>query len=618
MTDVPTHEMPIGLGRAKAEMVDFAKGLKMTDGDWGTLTQLFFDNLSTLLGALFAIQNMSNFGVDPDQINQIVWGKIVPGVGLTLIIGNLYYSWQSIRMTNKHGRPYTAQPYGINTPAAFAFVFNIMYPVYFSGSGTPSENFAKAYQVALVSNFITGLISTVLALFGTLILEYVPASALLVPIAGIGFAFLGIEQITNCLSAPIVGYYTIMWCFLGWYSGVRVGFGKYRCPEALQVIIVGIILGWATGLNKSEAVTDAADLVKWWGPAWSGKELFEDFGVVRDYLGIVIPIGISATASTLMCLVSAKNAGDPYPVRETLISDGIGTMIAALFGSPFGTVIYIGHPAHKRSGAGNGYSVANGCIYLFLSWFGILALIQSIVNQATIGPIVLFVGLMINEEALNAMPARHYAAYVIGLFPSIYDWVTNVTNTGPIQDFESGGNINLTGLPQWFGLLAWKRGALLVSFVWVATLVNVIDRKWKKAAVWSTVGAVFALFGIIHVPEAGFESFSSPVWEQCVAYPGNCWEFAEQYMFFVAYLMLTGTFVLIDVARTMGLDDTLLPAIEDDDAVSFGDWFANADKIIEPSTHSPREEIKSMKSMKADTSAKMGDEFVEDNLEEEA
>mmetsp|Transcript_23532 Transcript_23532/g.42434 ORF Transcript_23532/g.42434 Transcript_23532/m.42434 type:complete len:339 (+) Transcript_23532:150-1166(+) len=263
-------------------------------------------------------------------------------------------------------------------------------PVYFSSTGTPAEGFAKAYKVALVANFITGFISTVLALFGTLILEYVPASALLVPIAGIGFAFLGIEQITNCLAAPIVGYYTVIWCFLGWYSGIRVGFGKYRCPEALQVIIVGVILGWATGLNERQTVTDAADLVKWWGPAWSGNELFEDFGLVRDYLGIVIPIGISATASTLMCLVSAKNAGDPYPVRETLITDGIGTMIASLFGSPFGTVIYIGHPAYKRSGAESGYSVANGLIYLVMSWFGILALIQSIVNQATIGPIVLF------------------------------------------------------------------------------------------------------------------------------------------------------------------------------------------------------------------------------------
>ena len=31
----------------------------------------------------------------------------------------------------------------------------------------------------------------------------------------------------------------------------------------VQVIIVGVILGWATGLNKSEDVDAAADLVKW-------------------------------------------------------------------------------------------------------------------------------------------------------------------------------------------------------------------------------------------------------------------------------------------------------------------------------------------------------------------
>ena len=106
---------------------------------------------------------------------------------------------------------------------------------------------------------------------------------------------------------------------------------------------------------------------------WSADELFADFGSIKDFLGLVIPIAISATATTLMCLVSAKNAGDPYPVRETMTADGIGTMIASLFGSPFGTVIYIGHPAYKRSGALVGYSLSNGIVYLFMSWFGILA-----------------------------------------------------------------------------------------------------------------------------------------------------------------------------------------------------------------------------------------------------
>ena len=73
-----------------------------------------------------------------------------------------------------------------------------------------------------------------------------------------------------------------------------------------------------------------------------------------------------------------------------------------------------GHPAHKKSGALTGYSLTNGIIYLFLSWFGVLALMQSIVNQATIGPIVLFVGLAVNQEALEFIPARHYPAYIVG------------------------------------------------------------------------------------------------------------------------------------------------------------------------------------------------------------
>jgi len=51
------------------------------------LTQLFFDNLSTLLGALFAIQNLSAFDAPMEDIENVLWGKIVPGVGLTLVVG---------------------------------------------------------------------------------------------------------------------------------------------------------------------------------------------------------------------------------------------------------------------------------------------------------------------------------------------------------------------------------------------------------------------------------------------------------------------------------------------------------------------------------------------------
>jgi AGZA family xanthine/uracil permease-like MFS transporter len=76
----------------------------MTAGDCGSVCQLFFDNLSTLLGALFALQFLGNtaalgegFAVTQETMSQIVWGQIVPGVGATMVFGNLFYTWQAIR-----------------------------------------------------------------------------------------------------------------------------------------------------------------------------------------------------------------------------------------------------------------------------------------------------------------------------------------------------------------------------------------------------------------------------------------------------------------------------------------------------------------------------------------
>ncbi len=163
----------------------------------------------------------------------------------------------------------------------------------------------------------------------------------------------------------------------------------------------------------------------------------------------------------------------------------------------------------------------------------------------------------------------------------IYDWTVNVSARSPLQDFTKGGaNSQLTGLGQWFGVLAWKRGSLLVSFVWVAMLVMVIDRQWKKATFWSLVGAFFSLFGIIHVPEAGFTSFSQPVWEQCSSFPDMCWAYGEQWMFFVSYLMMGGTFILIELSRATGFDSSLLPPIADTAQEEFSDWFRDAAIII--------------------------------------
>lgn len=570
---MPIHESP--------SMVSY---LSFGAPDWGCMCQLFFDNASTLLGVLAAVFNMTAFGVPIDVINEVVYRKVVPGLGLTLLVGNTYYTYLAIRRSKAEGRAFTAQPYGINTPGAFAFVFNIIYPVYFAGTGTPTENFKLAYNVALAANFISGIISVVLGAFGPQMLRIIPPAALLVPVAGVSFAFLGLEQASAPFGAPLVGFMTITALFLGWYSNIRVGWGNYRVPAALQVIIVGVALGWITGLNKSEDVDDAADLVKWYGPAWTGGDMGKGFSGSKDYLGIIFPIAISAVGTSLMALVSAKAAGDAYPITESMVADGIGTMITSLFGSPFGTVMYFGHPAYKRSGGKAGYSVLNGITYFLLSWFGLIALIRSIVNQATIGPIVLFVGFMLLEECFRFLPARHYVAVLFGMFPSIADWVTNISDRAPLFGVAEDGTAYNTNLPSltegWWGILGFKRGAILVSLCWVAILVHMVDRKWWQASVWAVIAAAFSAIGVIHVPVAGFDTFGETVGDLCsavtdadgVVTTATCWEHADQWQYMTAYFMMATVFVVIECLRRAGLGN-LEESIQSKEADAFKDWY---------------------------------------------
>ncbi|CAM9464258.1 unnamed protein product [Ascophyllum nodosum] len=496
-----------------------------------------------------------------------------------------------------HGRTLRCpQPYGINYPGAFAFVFSIIYPVYVSGSGDPTENFLVAYKVALAGNFVSGIISVVLGVMGSKMLAIIPPAALVVPLGGIAFAFLGLEQAATPFGAPVVGFLTITFVFLSWHSNVRLSWGNVKIPEVMQVILVGIGLGWLTGLNKSSDMGHAADLIKWYGPTWAGQDIADNLSSTKDYLGIIIPIAISTVGNSLMSLVSAKTAGDAYPVTESMIVDGLGTIIASLFGSPFGTVMYFGHSVYKKSGAKSGYSLINGIVYLFISWVGLFGVIRSLVSKATVGPIVLFVGLAMLEECFRYLPSRHLVVMVFGLFPSICDWVTNIADRAPMSGVAEDGTVYNSNLPDdadwWWGVLGFKRGAVLVSLCWVAILVHIIDRKWWQAACWALISAIFSAVGIIHVPVAGFMTDIGTISDLCtpmgnsgskyqpdidgIVATTNCWEHADQWQYMTAYLMMGVVFIALEGLRLARIGDLDAP-IESPEANAFQDWYGQQD-----------------------------------------
>jgi len=66
------------------------------------------------------------------------------------------------------------------------------------------------------------------------------------------------------------------------------------------------------------------------------KQIFVRMNEIIPYLSTTIPTAISIAIGTIQCVESAKRAGDFYPTREAMFADGMGTLIASLFGSILG------------------------------------------------------------------------------------------------------------------------------------------------------------------------------------------------------------------------------------------------------------------------------------------
>merc|ERR1719240_191252 len=92
-------------------------------------------------------------------------------------------------------------------------------------------------------------------------------------------------------------------------------------------------------------------------PAFSA---FGSFAQVAPFLPVIFPVALTVSVGTIQCREVAAKAGDDYNLRWSMLGDGLGTIVAALFGSPFGMTVFIGHPGFKAMGAKLGYNFLCG------------------------------------------------------------------------------------------------------------------------------------------------------------------------------------------------------------------------------------------------------------------
>jgi len=459
---------------------------KDLDGFFG----LMIDNLIQLILIVSLCRELIQL---PDAY---IFGKILPGAAISILVGNFFYAWQARQLARETGRDdVTALPYGINTVSLFAFVFFIMLPIV-----QETKDPVWAWKVGLVACFLNGVIEIIGAFIAESVRRVTPRAALLSALAGIAITFISMDFTFKIFAQPLVAMVPMALIFVAYFSHQKLPLGL---PGGMVAIVIGTGLGWILGTMNGKSLNASIVLAP---PVFAGGSLWEALThpAFLNYFSVIFPMGIFNVVGSLQNIESAEAAGDRYRTFPSLMANGIGSVVAALFGSVFPTTIYIGHPGWKRLGARSGYSALNG---IFISLLCLTGTIQTVLGliplEAGIG-ILLYIGIIIVAQAFQETPKEHAPAVALGIVPALAAWGLLMVETGVRAAGKSLAGVGPAPFAQSLalhGMISLERGFIFTSMILAAIGVALIERQFFKAAAWAIAAALLSASGIIHAYE---------------------------------------------------------------------------------------------------------------------
>jgi AGZA family xanthine/uracil permease-like MFS transporter len=267
------------------------------------------------------------------------------------------------------------------------------------------------------------------------------------------------------------------------------------------------LIGVGYGGLSLKGVADAFTSFGFSVPVPAIDHVFSGFEYLSVILVTAIPFGIYDLVEAMDNVESAEAAGDAYPTTRVLTADGVVSLIGCLMGNPFINAVYIGHPGWKAMGGRIGYSAATGVMVIILSWFGIIALMLSLVPVVAISPILLYIGMLIGAQAFQTTPRTHAPAIVLALTPHLAAWCKTLmdgalgaagTNAAAVG-FDKLGQVGVL----YHGLEVLGGGSILTGLVLGAIGAFIIDKKFMEAAAFALAGAVLTFFGFMHGESVG-------------------------------------------------------------------------------------------------------------------
>jgi adenine/guanine/hypoxanthine permease len=486
-----------------------------TPGDWNA----FFGFGTNILVNMLVLTGLLRFVLKmPDSL---VFGRILPALGLMMCLSTFYYAWLAYRLAQKTGRTdVCALPSGVSVPHMFIVTFVIMLPVTIK-TGDPM----KGWSAGLVWVFFQSFILMIGGFIAPYIRKITPRAALLGTLAGVSVTFISMRPALEMYMTPQIGLVCFAIILVSWFGGVKYPKG---IPAGLVAIAVGMIIAWGSNLFglglgglSVKGVGDAFASFGFSVPLPAVNQVFSGFEFLGVILVTAIPFGIYDLVEAMDNVESAEAAGDEYPTTRVLTADGVVSLIGCLMGNPFINAVYIGHPGWKAMGGRIGYSAATGIMVIVLAWFGIISVLLALVPVVAISPILLYIGMLIGAQAFQTTPIKHAPAIVLALTPHLAAWAKLQIDTmlgATINAAQSIGGLAadkvgevkaaaIASLPQqgviYHGLEVMGGGSILAGLILGAVGVFVIERDFMKASAFAFAGAVLTYFGFMHGEAVG-------------------------------------------------------------------------------------------------------------------
>src|SRR5258708_3199245 len=383
-----------------------AKPRLWVPGDWNAFfgfgTNILV-NVLTLTGLLRFVLKM------PDEL---VFGRILPAVGLTLGLSTCYYAWLAYAVARRTGRKdVCALPSG---PAVGHMFIVVMVPIKLR-TGDP----VKAWEAGLTWVCIQSVVLVIGGFVGQWVRKVTPRAALLGTLAGVSVTFISMRPALQMFLTPVIGLTCFVILLLNWLGGVRYFRG---IPAGLVAIAAGTLIAWGSnffdlnygGLSLA-GLTESFTNFGFRVPLPAFGHVFSGFEFLGTLLVTAIPFGLYDLVEAIDNVESAAVAGDSFPTMRVLAADGVASLIGCVMGNPFILAVYIVHPGWKAMGGRIGYSAATGAMIVLFCWLGIGPVMLALIAVVAILPILLYIGMLIGSQAFQETPRRHPPPIILAL-----------------------------------------------------------------------------------------------------------------------------------------------------------------------------------------------------------